>query len=268
MRSGGIMVDKNQSYRKEKLSFLRKAVIASASVTRQKNIIHSITEADVSVPRRLIREYKAATGTKLSFTGYIVCCLAKTILRHPALNSFIRRNTMVFLNSITISVLIERHLQDASVPEPLSIQQCESKTVIDITERIRAAQGAAEDRLGSLSGNAWFARIPRFLLKTFVKLADSNVAMGVKYGKLAVTAAGMYSREPVWFIPHGGTTVLVTVGSIVNRVIEIDGKFENREHLCLTVSFDHDIIDGAPAARFMSDFIEEIQSGRQIPNIM
>ncbi len=56
-------------------------------------------------------------------------------------------------------------------------------------------------------------RIPRFLLKTFGKLTDPNVAMGIKYGKLAVTAA-VYSREPVWFIPHGGTTVLVSVGSI------------------------------------------------------
>jgi pyruvate/2-oxoglutarate dehydrogenase complex dihydrolipoamide acyltransferase (E2) component len=35
---------------------------------------------------------------------------------------------------------------------------------------------------------------------------------------------------------------------------------ENREHLCLTVSFDHDIIDGAPAARFIQHFKELVES--------
>ncbi|VBB48616.1 hypothetical protein TRIP_D450071 [uncultured Paludibacter sp.] len=48
--------------------------------------------------------------------------------------------------------------------------------------------------------------------------------------------------------------------------MEIDNHFVQREHLCLTVSFDHDIIDGAPASRFMNQFIENIKSGKYIPN--
>ncbi len=85
--------------------------------------------------------------------------------------------------------------------------------------------------------------------------------MAKRYGKVAVTAIGMFSKEPVWFLPHGSSTVLITVGSISNKPVEIDGEFVSREHLCLTASFDHNIIDGAPAARFMNRFIEEIKSG-------
>jgi pyruvate/2-oxoglutarate dehydrogenase complex dihydrolipoamide acyltransferase (E2) component len=79
---------------------------------------------------------------------------------------------------------------------------------------------------------------------------------------------GMYGKEAVWFIPHGSATVLLSVGSIVNRITETDGRFESREHLCLTVSFDHDIIDGAPAARFMQRLSDIIKSGDIVKEIM
>jgi pyruvate/2-oxoglutarate dehydrogenase complex dihydrolipoamide acyltransferase (E2) component len=41
----------------------------------------------------------------------------------------------------------------------------------------------------------------------------------------------------------------------------VDGRIEIREFLCLTLSFDHDIIDGAPAARFTSRLKALIESG-------
>ncbi|MFC2023665.1 2-oxo acid dehydrogenase subunit E2 [Chloroflexota bacterium] len=40
----------------------------------------------------------------------------------------------------------------------------------------------------------------------------------------------------------------------------VDGQVEIRERLSVTVSFDHDIIDGAPAARFTQRFKEMIES--------
>jgi hypothetical protein len=100
-----------------------------------------------------------------------------------------------------------------------------------------------------------------FLVKTFVRLADKNLALARKYGKVAVTAVGMFSKEPWWFIPHGGATVLLTVGSISPKVIEEKGQFISKEHLCLTAIFDHDIVDGAPAARFMSRLRQVIKKG-------
>jgi pyruvate/2-oxoglutarate dehydrogenase complex dihydrolipoamide acyltransferase (E2) component len=41
----------------------------------------------------------------------------------------------------------------------------------------------------------------------------------------------------------------------------VDGQIEIRERLSMTVSFDHDIIDGAPAARFTQRFKELIETG-------
>ncbi len=41
----------------------------------------------------------------------------------------------------------------------------------------------------------------------------------------------------------------------------MEGRIEPREILNLTVMFDHEIIDGAPAARFTHRLVELIESG-------
>ena len=41
----------------------------------------------------------------------------------------------------------------------------------------------------------------------------------------------------------------------------VEGRIEPREILNLTVVFDHDVIDGAPAARFVRRLVELIESG-------
>ena len=71
-------------------------------------------------------------------------------------------------------------------------------------------------------------------------------------------------KEAVWFIPHGSATVLIAVGSINQKVIDIDGQPVSREHLCLSASFDHNIVDGAPAARFMNFFDETVKNGKLV----
>ena len=56
-------------------------------------------------------------------------------------------------------------------------------------------------------------------------------------------------------------TVNVVVGGISRQPALVEGQLEDREYLCLTVSVDHDIVDGAPAARFVNRFVELIERG-------
>ena len=254
-------MEKKDTFQISHLSFNRRAVIASASVTRKKNTIHGFTEVDISHPKKLLDNYFASSGEKLSLTAYIVACLARTIKDHPDFNSFIRGRKQVRLNDLTISVLVEKDIDSEKVPEPIGIKQAQDKTLLQIHEEIRTTKSKKSDKLGSLSEMSWIRFIPGFLLKLFVRLADRNTQMALRYGKVAVTAIGMFSSEGVWFIPHGSATVLITVGSISPKVVETDGQFLSREHLCLTASFDHNIVDGGPAARFIKQFSEIIKSG-------
>lgn len=138
-------------YKSLPLSSYRQAVIASASVTKEKNAIHSFTEVDITQPRNLIKEHFERTGEKLSFTAYIVTCLAQVIKQHPQLNSFIKGRKLIILDDLTISVLIEREMAGEKVPEPLAIKGAQEKSFRQIHDEIRLAKKQQSDKLGSLS---------------------------------------------------------------------------------------------------------------------
>jgi pyruvate/2-oxoglutarate dehydrogenase complex dihydrolipoamide acyltransferase (E2) component len=70
----------------------------------------------------------------------------------------------------------------------------------------------------------------------------------------------MFGTSGGWGIGFLPTHTLgLTVGGIVQRPGVHEGQIEVREVLNLTISFDHDIVDGAPAARFTSRLIELIE---------
>ena len=52
---------------------------------------------------------------------------------------------------------------------------------------------------------------------------------------------------------------------IIRKPAIVDGRIEPRDMLCLTVGFDHDVVDGAPAARFVERLVALIESGYGLP---
>jgi hypothetical protein len=54
---------------------------------------------------------------------------------------------------------------------------------------------------------------------------------------------------------------MVTVGGIGEKPALVGGRVANREYLSLTISVDHEVVDGAPAARFTRRLKELIESG-------
>jgi len=254
----------NRGYHAVPFTFERKMVTASVSVGQQQHNIHAIIEVDITKPRQIIKAHRQQTGEKLSLTAYVVTCLAKAIAEHPHLNAFRKGRKLILLDDITISVLVERELEGEMMPENLGIQFAQTKTYRQIHDEIRTSQEHSQEGIGGLSGATWVRFIPAFLLRTFVQLASKNILMMKKYGAVGVTAVGMFANknEALWLLPIvGGATVGVAVGGIVERPCIVDGQLETREHLCLTVTFNHDIVDGAPAARFLKRFSELLQEG-------
>ena len=262
-------LNKKQGYRAVPFTLNRQMVAASAAVGREQNNIQTITEVDISEPRRLIRKHAKRTGEKLSLTAYITTCLAQAIAEYPNLNSFRQGKNLIILDDVTISVLVEREINGEIVPEHLGIRAAQTKTPWQIHEEIRAAQKHGEDALGGLGGITWLRFIPAFLFHTFIRIAAGNIQMMKRYGAIGVTAVGMFGpkNQALWLMPLvGGATVAVAVGGIVERPCVNDGQLETREHLCLTVTFNHDIVDGAPAARFIKRFSELLMTGELLLN--
>ena len=59
----------------------------------------------------------------------------------------------------------------------------------------------------------------------------------------------------------------MAVGGIAEKPGVVDGHIAIREYLCVTLSFDHDVVDGAPAARFVSRLRELIESNHGLQEV-
>ena len=272
MRLGETLADvdsrmsKVKGYQTVPFGFNRRMVAAASAVNQEKHTIHLVTEVDISEPRRLMAEHREDTGERLSLTGYVVACLASTFEVFPHFNAFRKGRRLIVLDDLTISVLFEREIEGERVPEPVGIQVANRKTYRQINDELRAAQRQPVSRLGASTGTAWIRLIPGFLLRAFIRLASRNVRMQKRFGVVGVTAVGMFGSGAMWLVPLSSATVTVAVGSIVERPVLVEGELQKREHLCLTLSFNHDIIDGAPAARFTSLFAERLASGEKVRN--
>ena len=88
-------------------------------------------------------------------------------------------------------------------------------------------------------------------------------------GTVGLSSVGMFGKGNGWGIPPANPPALwVTVGGIGEKPGVMDGRIAIREYLSLTISFDHDIIDGAPAARFTERLKELIESGYSLDEFM
>ncbi len=78
---------------------------------------------------------------------------------------------------------------------------------------------------------------------------------------MGLSAVGMFGKGAGWGIPITEHTLDLTLGGIAEKPGVVDRQIAIREYLSITLSFDHDLIDGAPAARFTQRLKELIESG-------
>jgi len=107
-----------------------------------------------------------------------------------------------------------------------------------------------------------FASLPGFMRRGYWWVLERKPqAWKARFGTVALTSVGMFGMGGGWGIPLSSATLTVTAGGIKQKPKILDGQVQDREYLSLTVSFDHDIVDGAPAARFAQRLQEMLQEG-------
>ncbi len=107
------------------------------------------------------------------------------------------------------------------------------------------------------------APVRRFLWGAFLRDPGRRQRLS---GTVVVTSVGMSGTDAAWGIPLTDYSLCLTVGGGVRKpgMVRDHGgseRIEPREVLSLTISMDHDLIDGAPAARFAVRLKEIIESG-------
>ncbi len=230
---------------------------------QHKPMIHGLLEVDVTRARAFLREHKATTGESLSFTAFLAACLAKAVDEHKAVQAYRKGSKrLILFEEVDVYLPIEHDVAGQKQIMPSIIRAANRKTFREIHHEIRAAQ--VRDVAKDLKG---FQSLPTFLFKpylwVFTWIGRTHPRLWKKsVGTVGITAVGMFGKGAGWGIPPAPpTTLMLTVGGIGEKPGVVDGHIAIREYLSLTISFDHDIIDGAPAARFTERLKELIESG-------
>ncbi|MFO7631459.1 MAG: 2-oxo acid dehydrogenase subunit E2 [Caldilinea sp.] len=107
----------------------------------------------------------------------------------------------------------------------------------------------------------WFVRLPGLVRRLFYWVLFKNPHLLKEYyGTVMMSAVGMFGTGGGWGIPVSNHTLQLTLGGIAEKPGIVDNQIEIRKYLSVTISFDHDIIDGVPAARFTQRLKELMES--------
>jgi len=247
----------------ESLPPFRQLVIDGMELAGRKHCIHGLIEVDITDARERLRGIKEKTGESLSFTGYVVFCCARAVDEDKHLHAYRDwRNRLVLFDDVDISLPVERRQEGRPVVLQTVIRAANRKTVRQIHTEIRDLQ---TKELGDTQWGRWlrwYVMVPRFIRSLFLRVAQRVPTVLKRFnGTVLVTSVGMFGTIAGWGIPFPGHTLCVTIGGIEAKPVLQDGQLQNREHLRLTVTFDHDIVDGGPAARFTQRFASLVQTG-------
>jgi pyruvate/2-oxoglutarate dehydrogenase complex dihydrolipoamide acyltransferase (E2) component len=233
--------------------------------THHKPMIHGLLEVDVSRARANLREHKAATGKSLSFTAFLIACLAKAVEEHKPVQAMrLGSKHLILFDEVDVLTDIERDVSGQKYIIPTIIRAANRKTVRELHDEIRAAQRV---EVNNVLKRFPFLFLPlvlsRPLLWAFAWIGRRRPRLWKEtMGTVEISAVGMFGNGAGWGIPPApATPLMLTVGGIGEKPGVVDGQIALREYLSLTISFDHDIIDGAPAARFTERLKELIESG-------
>jgi len=249
----------------------RRFLEAAIRSTHHKPMIHGLLEVDVTKARACLREHQATIGEALSFTAFMITCLGKAVDEHKAVHAFRQGSRrLVLFADVDVLTWVEREVAGQQLIMPSIIRAANRKAFPQIHREIRAAQvqDLATAKVGGAKAvqvlPAWLFR-PYFWVSTWIGRRYPRVWKQA-WGTVTLSAVGMVGNGAGWGIPPTIPSLCwITVGGIGQKPEVVDGQITLRDYLSLTVSFDHNMIDGAPAARFTQRLKELIEHGYGLP---
>jgi pyruvate dehydrogenase E2 component (dihydrolipoamide acetyltransferase) len=188
-------------------------------------------EADVTPATefraRLSREFD------FSYTDMMIHSVARALMRHPRMNARLNGNGAEIALSASANVGFAVALDEGLIV-PV-VNRAERKSLREIALESRALGEKAR------SGN--------------LKLED------VTGGTFTITNLGMFGIDAFTPILNPGETGILGVGRIVEKPAVYRGEIAKRAMLWMSLTFDHRVVDGAPAANFLQTVIELFNYG-------
>lgn len=258
---------KSQPHTLVPYSRLRRAA-QDLSVVQRKHVIHGLFEADVTRPRAILRAHEKRTGERLSFTAFIIACVARAVDEDKTMHAYRKgKRHLILYDDVDVSALIEREVGGQKQALFHIVRAANHKSLAEIHAELRRAQAAAPLTSPQLAIASLARVVPGWLRRLVLRVLSRRPRIWKAFGgTVAVTAVGMFAKgSGGWGIPLTTNTLDVTVGGICAKPGVVDGAIAIREYLSLTVTVDHDVIDGAPAARFVARLKRVVEEGYGLP---
>ncbi len=187
------------------------------------------TKADASDLVAIRERLKAATDTAPAFTDLIVKLTAAALQQHPMLQAQWREDGLFVPDAIHIAVAVDA---PAGLLAP----------VLRGVDRLNISEVAAQSR--ELIALARAGRLS---------------AEQMRDATFTITNLGMYGVDAFTPIIHLPQCAILGVGRIVREPAVVGDVMVPRAMLTLSLTFDHRVVDGAPAARFLDSVRRNIE---------
>ena len=221
--------------RTERMSGMRKAILRNMLNSKQVNAqTHHRISVDMSAAMDARKQF-AAMGTKVSYNDIIVRACAKALQDFPIVNASVDGDNIVYHDYVNVGVAV-------SVPGGLIVPVVKDADVIGL-KGIADASAAliAKARDGQLTNEDYHG------------------------GTFTVSSLGMFGLDEFVAIINPPESAILAVGRIAKTPVVVTGKDGEDEivikPMCaLTLSYDHRIIDGAEAAKFLQKVKNYLQN--------
>ena len=179
------MSKQHDTYKMVPYTKLRRALAITLHSAQRKSMVRGLIEVDVTRAREFLREHKANTGESLSFTAFIITCLAQAVDENKSVHACRKgRKRLVLFDEVDVSTLIEREMAGQKQPIVYIIRAANQKTFREIHHEIRAAQVEAVEK--AWEGFKDFRFIPlvifRFIWPIFWWMLGRYPQVQKKYG--------------------------------------------------------------------------------------
>src|SRR6266699_5485268 len=152
-----IMKKKHNDYKVIPYSKLRRVLAITLHSAQRKSMVRGLIEVDVTKAREFLQDHKANTGESLSFTAFIITCLAQAVDENKSLQAYRKGSKhLVVFDDVDVATAIEREMAGQKQPIVYIIRAANTKTLREIHQEIRAAQvNAVEQAWEGLKDFGW-----------------------------------------------------------------------------------------------------------------
>ena len=206
-------------------------MIKSLTTTAQVTSMEDIDVSKLWEMRKREKEHFALEGVKLTFMPFVIKALIKSLTKHPKLNSSLEGENIVMKKYYNIGIAVQT---DAGLMVPV-VKIAERKSISDIAKEIEDLAEKCRNRTIDI--------------------------MDLKGSTFTVTNYGSVGGTYGTPIINPGEAAILGLGRIFDRaVFDGSGKVKNVKILPISLTFDHQIIDGAEANMFietLKGYLEE-----------